>query len=123
MEGYGQAAVREALERIGPDGLFLVTEIDGEIVGFVAAVVSDTTPEQELEVVPGRWGRVTELFVREGFRGCGLGSALMNRAEMFCREQGCETVRVEVFAPNQQAHRFYQRLGYADRDIDLIKTL
>jgi GNAT superfamily N-acetyltransferase len=68
-------------------------------------------------------GRITELFVREAFRGQGIGTALMARAEAFCRDRGCASVRVEVFAPNVAAHRVYRELGYADRDIDLIKLL
>lgn len=89
----------------------------------MAVTISATTPEQELEVVPGTWGRITELFVRAPFRGQGIGTALMARAEAFCRDRRCATLRVEVFAPNQAAHRFSRQLGYADRDIDLMKPL
>jgi GNAT superfamily N-acetyltransferase len=123
LEGFGRVALREALDTLGATGSFVIAELDEQIAGFVAAKVSDTTPDQELEVIPGKWGRVTELFVREPFRRGGVGKALMAQAEDFCRKQGCTTVRVEVFAPNQAAHQFYQELGYADRDIDLIKPL
>ncbi len=73
--------------------------------------------------MPCTWGRITELFVREAFRGQGIGTALMARAEAFCRDRGCATARVEVFPRTWPPIGFYRELGYADRDIDLIKLL
>jgi ribosomal protein S18 acetylase RimI-like enzyme len=34
-----------------------------------------------------------------------------------------DALRVEVFAPNDRARKFYERLGYVPRDIDQIKLL
>jgi GNAT superfamily N-acetyltransferase len=124
MPGYGEAAVAGA-ERIVREeaGLFAVAEDETGVIGFVVASVHRTTPAQELDGPPEMWGRVDELFVRQTLRGRGLGRELMEHAERFLRATGCTSVRVSVFAPNVLVHAFYRGLGYADRDIDLIKLL
>ena len=124
MPGYGEAAVAE-IERVVLEqgGLFAVAEDETGIIGFVAASVHRTTPAQELEGPSETWGRVDELFVRQRFRGRALGRELMEHAEGFLRAAGCTSVRASVFAPNVLVHAFYRGLGYADRDIDLIKLL
>jgi GNAT superfamily N-acetyltransferase len=124
MPGYAEAALTE-VERVARDhaGLFAVAEDESGIVGFVAASVHHTTPAQELEGPAETWGRVDELFVRPTFRGRALGRELMEHAERFLRAAGCVSVRVQVFAPNVLVHAFYRGLGYADRDVDLIKLL
>ena len=104
-------------------GLFTVAEDETGIIGFVVATVHHTTPIQELEGPAETWGRVDELFVRPVFRGRGLGRELMGHAEQFLRAAGCASVRVEVFAPNVLVHAYYRGMGYADRDIDMIKLL
>lgn len=124
LPGYGEAAVAgvEAMAR-DDSGLFAVAEDETGIIGFVVATVHRTTPAQELEGPSETWGRVDELFVRQTFRGRALGRELMEHAERFLRAAGCASVRVQVFAPNVLVHAFYRGLGYADRDIDLIKLL
>jgi GNAT superfamily N-acetyltransferase len=124
MPGYGEAALAE-VERVAREnaGLFAVAEDDTGIIGFVAASVHRTTPAQELEGPAETWGRVDELFVRQELRGRAVGRELMEHAEEFLRAAGCRSVRVQVFAPNVLVHAFYRGLGYADRDIDLIKLL
>ena len=36
---------------------------------------------------------------------------------------GCDAVRVEVFVPNLTARRLYARLGYRERDLELLRPL
>jgi ribosomal protein S18 acetylase RimI-like enzyme len=48
---------------------------------------------------------------------------LMEKVEEYFRQEGCENSRVEVFEPNVGARQLYQKLGYRDRMIELIKKL
>lgn len=47
----------------------------------------------------------------------------MEAMEEYFREQECEFVRVSCFAPNTDAHRFYEKSGYEDRNIEMVKRL
>ena len=39
------------------------------------------------------------------------------------RTQGCEGIRVGCFAPNTDTHAFYEKCGYVDRYIEMLKKL
>lgn len=54
------------------------------------------------------WLFVDELWIDDDWRGNGLGSELLRRAEMWAREHGCHSVWLDTF----QAHGFYEKLGY-----------
>ncbi len=56
------------------------------------------------------WMQVQMLFVPEGLRQRGLGSALMAAAETEARRRGCRGCHVDAFS--FQAASFYGKLGY-----------
>ena len=68
-------------------------------------------------------GEVIELIVDERLRGNDIGALLMKRMERFFVEKQCDTLWVEVFRPNESAHGFYEKCGYHDRMIGMIKPL
>lgn len=47
----------------------------------------------------------------------------MEKMEEYFGENGCDVARVEVFEPNVKTHSFYRKLGYQDRNIDMMKIL
>lgn len=54
---------------------------------------------------------LTDLYVREAWRSRGVGKALMDRLAEIGRDEGCELVVWTVWTENDQARRFYERLG------------
>lgn len=54
---------------------------------------------------------VVDLYVREKWRGRGVGRALMGRAAELCRGLGGTQLFWAVYAPNKPALRFYERIG------------
>ena len=52
-----------------------------------------------------------DLFVREPFRGLGIGKALLSRVAQIARHEGCFAVRWEVLDWNESAIKFYKSLG------------
>lgn len=72
-----------------------VSEIDGEVVGFIAMI-----DEQ-----------IGGLFVRPDHHGRGLGRALVDKA---VSDKG--SLVVEVFKENPIGRRFYERYGFHERD-------
>ncbi len=60
----------------------------------------------------GRPGLYLEdLFVRPGFRGAGVGRALLVHLARLARERGCGRLEWSVLDWNEPAKRFYESLG------------
>lgn len=57
-------------------------------------------------------GRLSALVVSHRERGCGIGRALVERGEAVLREQGCALIEVTSNRSLEQAHAFYQAIGY-----------
>ena len=60
----------------------------------------------------GRYALVDELYVREGWRGRGIGARALELAAEACRELGVAAVRLEVDTWNTRAMELYRRLGF-----------
>jgi len=56
------------------------------------------------------WLIIELVFVPETMRRCGVGAALLARAEEVARTRGCVGVWLDTFS--FQARGFYERLGY-----------
>jgi GNAT superfamily N-acetyltransferase len=57
------------------------------------------------------------LVVEESLRGRGMGQLLVRGAERWAAERGHVTITVRSNVIREQAHRFYEKLGY-----DTVKT-
>jgi ribosomal protein S18 acetylase RimI-like enzyme len=68
-------------------------------------------------------GYISDVAVSEQAEGKGVARALMERAEAWARECGFRILALDVFASNVHARSFYQRLGYVEETLKLIKEL
>jgi ribosomal protein S18 acetylase RimI-like enzyme len=82
-----------------PD-LFLVAEIDGQIVGAV------------LGGFDGRRGMMYHLAVAQAYRHQGIAVALMHELEIRLRAKGCIRYYLLVTQDNAEAIRFYEAHGW-----------
>ena len=57
--------------------------------------------------------QIEAVRVAEELRGLGLGSAMIEWAVGHAREQGVSLVQLTSDARRADAHRFYERLGFA----------
>lgn len=89
------------------DQSFLVAELDGDVVGWVHVAMAEY-------VDAGLYAQIAGLVVDKRHRNTGIGRRLMAEAEEWARRQGCAVVRLWSSAMRTEAHRFYQRLGYAN---------
>jgi ribosomal protein S18 acetylase RimI-like enzyme len=87
-----------------PD-LFLVAELDGQIVGTV------------LGGFDGRRGMVYHLAVQAPYRKKGLGALLMDELEKRMLEKGCLRSYLLVTRDNLEAIRFYEDHGWESMDL------
>jgi RimJ/RimL family protein N-acetyltransferase len=88
------------------NSLFLIAEADTEIVAVLTCVGGHRRAIRH----------VTELgiTVAKGWRGCGIGTAMMKRAIEWAKNNGVTTrIELTVFERNRGAIRLYERLGFA----------
>jgi ribosomal protein S18 acetylase RimI-like enzyme len=81
--------------------LFLVGELDGEIIATVMAGFD------------GHRGWVHLVAVAPKQRQRGFGRAIMGEAEKKLRDIGCTKINLQVRSTNQGVISFYEKLGYA----------
>ncbi len=104
-------------------GEIFVAEEQDILLGFIAGIIPNEDPDDALDHYPAKEGNILELVVSQKHRGQGAGRALMERMETYLREKNCEYIRVGCFAPNTGTHAFYEKCGYADRYIEMLKKI
>ena len=101
--------------------LHLVAEVEGVVVGSLDAFMRPHPSEGSMRMP--RRGALIGLAVDEGWRGRGIGTALMDAAEAWARGRGYDTLELDVADPNGDARRLYERLGYGLVAHTLVKPL
>ena len=96
------------LMRSPEQGRLWVMEVSGMVAGYCVLTYGFSIEYH------GRHGFIDELFVREDFRGSGLGTAAVERASAACRELGMPVILLEVAFENERAHALYARLGFME---------
>ena len=100
-QAYDEEVLAAAVEH--DDIEFLVAELDGEVVGFASAerTWADEVELHTLYVHPDRWGE-------------GVGSALLDEAVSWAREQDVDRVVAAVFADNVVGRGFFESRGFEE---------
>lgn len=72
-----------------------------------------------------RTAEVAALVVDAAHRGTGCGRALMAEAEVWARARGCQVLMLRSRSHREEAHRFYEALGYerASSSFKFTRTL
>lgn len=84
--------------------------VDGQPVGFAISCVLPNSP-----VYRARWiGYINDLCVTQSMRRRGIGEVLVKDAVDWLRSNGAETVEVYVARRNEDAQRFWRRIGGRD---------
>ncbi len=98
--------IQKKLER-DPD-LFLVAEIDHEIIGTVIGAFD------------GRRGMIYHLAVHKDFRGQGIGAMLLTKVEQRLQSKGCIKCLLHVLDDNTEAIEFYKNQGWRHATEDVV---
>jgi GNAT superfamily N-acetyltransferase len=95
-----------AKDGFGPEPKFraIIAEQGGDAAGYALFFEAYST-------WTGRGLFLEDLFVREPFRGHGVGRALLGEVARIARREGCDTIRLDVLDWNESAIKFYKSLG------------
>ena len=88
----------------GGEHRIYLAECDGCIVGFLSV---------EVHREEKNYLYYDDFSVSRNYRGCGIGTALMEEAEKYCRKLGFSAAVLHVEKANERARRFYDRKGFS----------
>lgn len=90
----------------GPDPRFraIIADLDGQPAGYAVFFTCYST-------WTGSGLFLEDLFVREPFRGQGVGKALLCEVAGIAKKEGCRSLKWDVLDWNEPAINFYKSLG------------
>ncbi|PSB23082.1 GNAT family N-acetyltransferase [filamentous cyanobacterium CCP1] len=102
---------------IDPNYKTFVAEYQKEVIGIIGVGVGRYYEKN------GIYGRLLALVVDEKWRSQGVGASLVAKAECWLKERKATSIVVNSGKQRGAAHRFYERLGYEETGLRLVKLL
>jgi N-acetylglutamate synthase-like GNAT family acetyltransferase len=115
IEGFVEERLPKMLSH--PDQTLVVYEHEGSVVGFVSLHL---VPQVALT---GSFAIISYLAVHADYRNHHIGSKLEKYCVDFAAAQGCDRMQVHCHSRRADAHRFYERRGYAESRKYYTKSL
>ena len=114
----------EELEEIFADPLkrvFVYTDKDDIPVGYAFCIIRETKDDNLM--MDNRTLYIDDLCVDEDRRGEHIGKHLLDYVEMMAREQGFDSITLNVWSFNDSAYSFYVRNGMEIQKMVMEKRL
>jgi ribosomal protein S18 acetylase RimI-like enzyme len=112
-------AIVGRLERLLPSGTdrVVVAELGAEIVGLACLHTSFSVAYDEPAA------KLSAIVVDELHRRRGIGEALVQEMEREAKRQGCGLIFLTTAAHRDDAHAFYERIGFEETGRRFAKSL
>ncbi len=88
--------------------------VEGEIIGYLALTFCYSFE------FSGKIAFLDEFFLKENFRGQGLGSKVLDYALGRAKELGLQVIHLEAERHNQAGKALYHKFGFRDHDRHLM---
>jgi len=114
---FDEAEARRALHQLLGDRAFgaaHLIRLGDETVGYLVLTFGFSLEFH------GRDALLDELYLREPYRGRGIGRASLAFAEAVCRREGIAALHLQVERRNRRAQEVYRRAGYKEHDRHLL---
>lgn len=119
-EKYYKKTINEAFFKDGK--IYLAVE-NGEVLGLIAGFIEKYDEFDRIDYACPKTGKISELIVSKNARKKGVGKGLLEKMELFFKQENCEYVHIDVFEPNANALSFYEKNNYVTRVRNLSKKL
>lgn len=103
----------EAIDR-DPNNELIVAEADGEVIGTLHLMILPSISYQGQTRA-----QVESVRVVQHLRGQGIGAEMMKWAMERARQRGCHLMQLTSHKSREDAHRFYERLGFTKSHIGM----
>lgn len=124
QEAYGLRYANELIKQVkDQNGVIYFAEFESIPVGVIVGIVEELTEDDLQECVPSKIGTILQLVINDNYRGKNIGSLLIDKVESYFLSQKCDVSYVAVIEPNKAARNFYEKNGYKDRIITLMKKI
>lgn len=113
----------EELERIIVDEQkpIFVAEHNGKVKGYAFCIFKQNLESKSVTNIKTLY--IDDLCVDEDTRGMHIGTKLYNHVIDFARKSGCYNVTLNVWAGNDGAMKFYERIGFKVQKIGMETIL
>jgi ribosomal protein S18 acetylase RimI-like enzyme len=108
-------------EMIGDGNHVHVVQLSNSLVGFVA--FKESTKNDPLIVEPIPVVYVVGIYIEETHRSKGLAVKLMDIVKAFAKSKNIKFLKLVMFTKNQTAKSFYDKYGFEDYEVTMIKEL
>ena len=95
----------------------------GNAIGLIMGTIPPYDEYDYLDYKCPRRGEITEFIVSKKVRNKGIGQALIDKLEEYFKQEKCEWVKVDIFAYNDNAIKFYYHNNYHPRMLVGMKKL
>jgi len=117
---FGDIGTEYFRDRISKeDSCVLIAIVDNKIVGYLCGGITKAEAYRNLPLVV----ELENTFVLENFRSRGIGKKLYEEFIKWCKSKGVGKVRVEAFAQNLLAIKFYKNNNFKDYTLVLEADL
>jgi len=102
----------------GRKGVCLVVEANRQIVGYCTGAI---LPIQKWR--PFHRSELENIYIMENYRNAGVGTTLLHSFFYWSKEKGVDRIALYSMIQNKEAHRFYERQGFAAWNLVMEKVL
>lgn len=103
------------------DSDILIYEDNNIVVGCII-LLAKQRPDFDF-IKPGKFCYIMDLIITEKHRNKGYGTALMNSAIDWGKEQVCNIVNLDVLSNNPKAISLYEKLGFISKAQEMYYKL
>lgn len=98
----------ELEEKINKEPIFVYTNLNDEVVGYIFGVIQDTKTNH---LIYHKTFFIDDFCVDNSQRGMGVGTKLYDYVKGYAKSIGCDRVTLNVWNFNENAYKFYLKCG------------
>jgi N-acetylglutamate synthase-like GNAT family acetyltransferase len=96
----------------------IVAVLKNEIVAYLAGTINEKGTYEEI-----KYGEINNMFVKDYFRGQGIGKELINNFKKYCKENEVNNLKVIASYKNKSAVEFYKNNGFEEFNLELTSNI